>query len=279
MTATEHRTASLRQDRQGNMPPPVRHPHERPRTDSARTQPLLLRVALVVLAAALLGVAIGCGDDTEGGTQAAPRSTVEPTPDPAEDERIAQAAQLRLKDFPSHWREGDREEQTGPANCYAVVRARASAVVRDESPRFSPEDSPAADSIAYLFADAQTAAEHHEALASEATRACVAEDAVASARKAAAGSGPGNAADIEVGEPRTRRVAIDPVGDEREGSRITLPLRIQGEEVDLVLDYVVVRVDRGLVLLTFIDLLAPFDENLRADLTSKVTRRLAAGLG
>ena len=38
------------------------------------------------------------------------------------------------------------------------------------------------------------------------------------------------------------------------------------------------QVGRGIALFAFVDLLAPFDADLRADLTGKVVRRLAAGL-
>jgi hypothetical protein len=71
---------------------------------------------------------------------------------------------------------------------------------------------------------------------------------------------------------------MDPLGDERDASRITLPVTSEGTEVDVFADHVLVRVGRGLALLTFVDVLSAFDEELSADLTSTVVRRLAAGL-
>ena len=84
---------------------------------------------------------------------------------------------------------------------------------------------------------------------------------------------------LQVGEPRTSRVSVDPLGDQRDGGRVTLPVTTGWQEVELFTDFVFVRASRGIALMPFVDALSPFDQDLRADLTSKVSRRLASELG
>jgi hypothetical protein len=52
----------------------------------------------------------------------------------------------------------------------------------------------------------------------------------------------------------------------------------QGIGGDLIIDVVFVRVGRDVALVTFIDDLTPFDEDLKAELTSTVVRRLSGAL-
>jgi hypothetical protein len=48
--------------------------------------------------------------------------------------------------------------------------------------------------------------------------------------------------------------------------------------VDIIADYVLVRVWRGIAAVTFVDTLTAFDEDLKAELMSKVVRCLSAAL-
>jgi hypothetical protein len=82
----------------------------------------------------------------------------------------------------------------------------------------------------------------------------------------------------EAGELETSRVSIEPLGDEREAARFTVPISSEGIEVDLVIDVVFVRVGRAIALLTVADAFNVFDEDLKAELTSKMVRSLSSAV-
>lgn len=128
-----------------------------------------------------------------------------------------------------------------------------------------------AQSTVYLFSDDATAQDQYAALTSKGTRTCSGNDLVKRLQKANS--------NLQVGEPGTSRVSVDPLGDQHDGGRVTLPVTTGGQEVELFTDFVFVRESRGIALMLFVDALSPFDEDLRADLTSKVSRRLASQLG
>ena len=227
----------------------------------------------------LLGlVLLGCdGDEEEDAAapatttaQSAPASPTETAePDPAADKRIAEESGLVLEDFPSGWQEND-EDPDRVSRCAAIQEARETTSARGGSPRFSRHNNnTSAESVTYVYAEEPAAAEAFAQLATAETRSCLADDA----RDVLEEDG-----SLEVGEPETARVAMDPLGDERDASRITFPVTSEGTELDVFADYVVVRAGRGLALLTFIDVLSPFDEELGAELTSRVVRRLSSGL-
>jgi hypothetical protein len=73
-------------------------------------------------------------------------------------------------------------------------------------------------------------------------------------------------------------LSIDPLGDQRDAGRLTIPLTSGGVVVDLVLDVVFVRVGRTVDLILFLNTFSPFDEEVRGDLTSATVRRLSAAL-
>jgi hypothetical protein len=191
----------------------------------------------------------------------------------AAEQRIGAGAQLRLADFPSGWEDGGRNESP-PSRCPAVKEAKRTVSARVTSAVFAHGKNTQAESAVYLYSDAATAQQSFAALTTSATRACLARELAARLEKAARASH----ARLAVGQPRTGRVALDRLGDERNAARITLPVRTRATDVDLIVDIVYIRVGRGLALPFFVDALAPFDPDLRADLTGKVVHRLAARL-
>jgi hypothetical protein len=229
---------------------------------------------MALLTAVALAAGCGGGDDAgKGGDQSASTATStttpSPTPDRAEDEGIAKAAQLKLDDFPSGWEESDAAPSQA-ADCDAISKARKERTARAESPQYRHGDNTLAQSTVYLFADDAKAQEQFAGLSSKDTRGCIAGDLVSRLEKANP--------DLKVGEPQASRVSVDSLGDQHEGGRVTLPVTAQGQELELFTDFVFVRVSRGIALMLFVDALSPFDEDMRADLTSKVSRRLAAKL-
>jgi hypothetical protein len=246
---------------------------------------LIRRTRVLVVASALTGAVVGCGGNGNGGNDGGtPRAqdtptarqtdmaTSDPTPDPAQGRAIAQRAQLRLEDFPADWQEND-ESDSDPADCEGIRGPREATSGRAASPDFQQGNTTLAASAVFLYADEGGAGDAFGKMSSRETRVCLAEQVADTVAENADRTG-----ELTIGEPSTARVRVDPLGDQREGGRVTLPLSVGGFDVDLTVDYAFVRVGRGVALLAFADVLTPFDEDLRADLTSKVARRLAAEL-
>jgi hypothetical protein len=199
--------------------------------------------------------------------------------DPAADKRIAEEAGFVLEDFPTGWQQGDEEDDDQEeAPCPAIRDAREATSARAESPEFREGRGAQAQSIAYIYPDEAAATQAFAGLTSNESRTCLGEaigEVLGESLGEQAGPAGGGA---EVGEPETSRVSTEPLGDEREAVRITVPVSAEGIDVDLVIDTVFVRVGRGIALPLFVDTFSAFDEDLKADLTSTVVRRLSAGL-
>lgn len=246
---------------------------------------LMRRTRAFVVAIALTGGVVGCGGDGKGendgdgpGGQDMPTARQtdtpppEPTPDAAQERAIAQRAQLCLEDFPADWQEND-ESDNDPAECQGIREPREATSGRAASPDFQQGNTTLAASAVFLYADEAGAGDAFGKMSARETRVCLAEQMADRVAENADRTG-----ELTIGEPSTARVRVDPLGDEREGGRVTLPLSVGGFDVDLTVDYAFVRVGRGVALLAFADVLTPFDEDLRAELTSKVVRRLTAEL-
>ena len=91
--------------------------------------------------------------------------------------------------------------------CTGVNEARAATSARDVSPTFSRGETTNAQSIAYVYAGEPAATEAFDKLASAETRTCLGTELAERV---------GDEPDVKVGEAKTSRVAIDPIGDQRE---------------------------------------------------------------
>lgn len=84
---------------------------------------------------------------------------------------------------------------------------------------------------------------------------------------------------MEVGDASSARLSLDPLGDQREAARVTVSITTEeGLDVDVIVDLVFVRADRGISLGLFIDVFSPFDTDLREQLTATSVRRLSDNL-
>jgi hypothetical protein len=231
-----------------------------------------MRLALVVVACGTFSLVAACGGADEEPVGERVRSiATAPAPAPA-DATIAARAQLRLDDLPAGWqRSGKADEST--ADCAGVRGPRAAASGRANSPTFTEANERQADSGVYVFADAARARAAFRKLTSPATRACLGDWLAEKIRESA---GPKD--ELDVGEPSSARLAVEPLGDRAQAGRVTLPLSAKGADVELTADFVFVRVGRGIALFAFVDVLTPFEPGLRDELTGKVVARLAAGL-
>jgi hypothetical protein len=235
--------------------------------------------ALALTTVALVGC--GGGDDGTATHPSATETQAASAPDNStpggHDERIADQAQLTLDDFPTGWQENDSDDESVESPCEAVKKSKDSAAARGFSPDFSKGENTEAVSYAYIYAAEPEASEVFDALASDDTRDCLGQavaDELAKRVEDRAATG----SDVEVGDASTSRVSIDPLGDDREALRVQVPFSSEGIDVDLYIDAAYIRVGRGIALLTTSDVFSPFDDELRADLMSKLVRRLSTGL-
>ena len=174
---------------------------------------------------------------------------------------------MRLEDFPSGWTEaGDEGDRT---RCEGVEEAKRATTARVTSPRFREGENTDVQNTIYVFADEGAAEQALTQLAAEDTRACYAKG-VTDALKAAGG--------LEVGDAESARLSLDPLGDQREAARVTVPVSSDGVDVDVFVDLVFVRADRGISLGLFIHTVTAFDDELRGQLTSTSVRRLSDNL-
>lgn len=236
-----------------------------------------------LLAAATLAL-VGCGgsgdsrDNADKQVQksdAASTGTPTPTPSPsptidkAAERKLAEESTLKLEDFPSGWTEADSDDDSNTSGCDAVETAKTQTTARATAPSFSHGDSTQVQNSIYVFADEQTAAGQFEQLTLKETRSCYAK-AVAKALATAGG--------LKVGKVESSRLSMDPLGDDRDAGCITVPVTSQGVDVDVVVDMVFVRADRGMTITLFIDVFTPFDSDLRDQLTVTSVRRLSDNL-
>ena len=237
---------------------------------------------MAVLAAAVLWAAAGCGGGSDdntasspaaGTTQAAPSK---PPVDKAADQRIADAGKLRLTDFPSGFEQSDKNDDSATGTCDSIKDAKKATNRHDDAPSFSKGENTQATNVVYVYADEAGAQSAFQALSSRDTRVCVGKGLAEFFAKETRSKGPGDTVEVTVGKPTTGQVAVDAVGDEQAGGRATVPLNTQGLDVDVDVDLVFVRVGRAVTTLVFIDVLSPFDEDLRAQLTRKVVGRMTA---
>lgn len=195
--------------------------------------------------------------------------TSSPTPDASADRQIARESTLRLEDFPSGWTEADNDE-SATAKCEGVEEAKKATSARANSSRFGEGENTEVQNWVYLFADEAEAEQAFTQLSGKDTRVCYAEGLTDALTEASG---------LTVGEPRSARLSLDPLGDEREAARVTLPVTTEeGLDVDVIVDLVFVRADRGISLGLFIDVLSAFDGDLREQLTATSVQRLSDNL-
>jgi len=225
---------------------------------------LASRITGLLTVAALVLVGCGGADQTPTATP-----TATPTVQKAAERELAKQSTLQLEDFPSGWTQLDDEEHS-PSICRTVEDVKKQTTARVTAPSFAHGSNTQVQNTIYLFADEQRAADAFELLTSEDTRGCY----VQVVTKAFSGT-----AGLKVGKAQSGRLSVEPLGDDRDAARITVPITAKGVDVDVVVDIVFVRAKRGMTLTLFIDLGAPFDGGLRDQLTATSVRRLSESVG
>jgi hypothetical protein len=241
-----------------------------------RTIVALVRHTRALPALALAAAIASCGGSTSNEsngtaavTQPATRTRTpapKPTVDRAADRRVARRSALRLDDLPPGWTKADDETSPTRSDCGRVEAVKARTTARTTSPRFNHGAAAQVSNSIYVFGDAATAEEAFSELTTRAARRCYSR-AVTDALRAEPG--------VDVGRAESARVSLNPLGDQRRGSRVTVPVSARGINVDVVIDLVFVRADRGLSLCLFIGVVSPFDDDVRDHLTADTVRRLS----
>lgn len=227
----------------------------------------------MIAAAAVVGLLAlaGCGADGKEAKEATGGSTTAPEPvvDHAADRKIARSALLGLDDFSSGWTEMDDDENSrSEAKCWAIADARSSATAWAAAPSFTKDEATEVENTNYLFADETKAKEAFTAIADRDTHRCLEE---AFEDDLDVGE------DVEVGDVETGRLSINPLGDERDAARFTVPDSGEGSDLDFHVDIVFVRTGRAIAFIVFTDVSGAFDDDLREELTGKVLGPLSEG--
>jgi hypothetical protein len=197
---------------------------------------------------------------TPARTPPIPLSTVAP---PSTDAQIAHRGLLRRGDFPAGWR--PNVSTAAHIRCKTTDAARRAASATARGKTFATGQNTEAESAAYVYRSVKAAKRQLNRLGGADTTNCILR-----AVKRAFVEGAG----YTVGTIATAPMQLEEVGDERSGTRITIPVSHQGVDADVIIDVVVVRVDRTFGLELFVDAVQPFDEGFRAKLTATQVRRL-----
>jgi hypothetical protein len=189
-----------------------------------------------------------------------PLSTAAP---PLSDAQIARRGVLRQSDFPKDWKV---HTSTGAhIKCKTTDAARRAASATSRGKTFATGQNTEAESASYVYRSVKAAKRHVDQLGGSATTNCITR-AIKRAFVESAG--------FTVGTIATAPLQLAEVGDERLGTRITIPVSHQGVDANVVVDVVAVRVDRAFALELFVDAFQAFDEQFRAKLTATQVRRL-----
>lgn len=223
------------------------------------------------------------GDDVaDAGAAGDPRSEAERQAD-ADD---AAAMLLTIDDFPPGWEEGPPDEddesnddiQADLADCLGIDPDEIDPDNPDAaSPTFESSDDERVGVRVAFTPSSDAASDTVDVLADDDAPACYG-DAVRSA--IAEGLATEGAPDgVEFGDPTFERLSFPSLGDESVAFRATVPFSARGVDVELYIDYTVVRVGRIGITATFQSLFSPFDENEAAELVQTVVDRAPEGGG
>ncbi len=219
-------------------------------------------VLCLALALAACGGSDGDGDETAATTSTATKAT---------EQRIAGASALSLKDLPKKWFVAADSSDSSRFTCKPVLEARAAVSARKASPVFQHIPLGQVTHTVYLYADERRAIDAFDKLTAPKTRDCYATEFKALTAKSADGG-------LEAGDVTATELEIDSAGAQSSGLRIALKYEIAAQSGTLTADLVLVRVGRGVSLLTLADEMNPIDAKLRGRLVTTMVRKLDRAL-
>jgi len=174
---------------------------------------------------------------------------------------------LTLDDFPPGWTATDEAvEPPAESPCKQIRQAEAAVNAHVNGPIFVEGQTVEIEQAVYIYASEDAAESHFAALATGSVRACSAEyiaDRLAE-----------NVSTAEFKEETTSELAVAPVGSESAAFRVTIPYTSEFFDGEVVVDAVLVRVGRGLFLLTTLREVGPPDDEQRNKLVAVAAQRL-----
>lgn len=216
-------------------------------------------IPAAVVAAVLLA---GCGGSDGGGQgEGADGGRT------ARDQQVAAASALRALDFPGGWT--GRAVPTSPASslCPAARKARTAASGYAPAPVFVNEKQGTVTQTVEVFPDVAAARAQVAARTAAAERSCSAGRLRARVAKVAEGA--------QLGQPTTRRESVDlPQIDQAVIVSLNVPIAARGDSGGISAVSLVVRIGRGVTLMTFTNPDGTFDPEVRNRLIAIVAIRL-----
>jgi len=206
----------------------------------------ILIVPLLVLSACGGG---GADNDATSDPDNAATAEVDPA-----DQNIADESLLVLKDFPPGWEAADAEQEDGTSRQQKEKIAECVGVDYGElydfgakalSQNFTSEYDETVSSKVPVAADEATMKRAFEIGASAEFRKCSAEGVsdVAAANLKESGQ------NAKIGKVTVNEMSFDSFGDEINAFRVTVPIAVQGLEVEATADIIQVRVGRASVVI------------------------------
>ena len=185
------------------------------------------------------------------------------------DLRSADDAQLRADDFPAGWKP---RRQTSLTRGRCGIRTAADAAVAQSQSLNFTRGNASAESTVYVYSTEATATHWFDKLTSRAARECLPGGIKAAQQAAFRG--------LRYRKVGTAPMPMAPLGKQRAADQFIFLVTNQknGRGAVTPIDLEFVRVDRGLEILLFADVLNPFPEDIAGHVAKRVTARLAAGL-
>jgi hypothetical protein len=200
-----------------------------------------------------------------------------------EDEAIAETALLTLDDFPAGWEavpaeddEDDDELQADLAQCLGVDEAELDTDnPTATSPTFTSSNDEKVAVDVSLTRSLGDASRRFEILQGDAAPGCYAEAIKSQIARnlVVSDDAPEN---VNVGELTFNRISFESLGDGSMAFRTTIPVAVEALDIELYIDFVLVRVGRAGIQTTFQSQVSPFDTDEAARLTQIVVDRVSA---
>jgi len=239
--------------------------------------------------ASLLGVAAlsaaGCAQENDGAPRLGPPDTSLSAAEVASEEARVDSMLLTLDDFPDSWTTvpapPEDRLKMDPADLARCVGAEDAPAVAELPHAATPTFvSPGGDAViaeVFLAPDDTDPRRMIDLLRDQAAPDCYAELYQATVEDLPPGEG--FPADVELGTATGVRLPYTPFGNTTVAWRISLPLTVEHENVNIYIDSVVVRVDRALVTLTFQTQLRPYDRDGSERVTQTLVQRVTDAVG
>jgi hypothetical protein len=207
-----------------------------------------------------------CGDGGSSGANA------------ADDKKVADAAVLKLTDFPSGWTEGPPPDETDDANdpftkCLGseAKELEANTSAEAESADFERGEGTTASSFVAVLKSEDNGTSAMDVLGSQKLKDCF-NQALADELETTAGAEEG----VTIGEATLKEASFGTVGDETVAMQLSVPVSAEAIEIVFYADLVFFREGRSIGGLFLGNLETPFPSSEGQELAKKMAARMKA---